>query len=53
MKKLSYRGIHYQKPETKGINTSASNRVQGNASHVYRGAIYHYELTKASKKAVV
>ena len=48
MKNLTYRGITYQKND----NASATlTRVSGKASHVYRGAVYHYESRKANKES--
>ena len=50
MKNLIYRGITYQKND----NASATLiRVPGKASHVYRGAVYHYEANNNNEKTSV
>ena len=50
MKNLTYRGITYQKND----NASATlTRVPGKASHVYRGAVYHYQANNNNEKTSV
>ena len=51
MKRLTYRGIAYQKPEALSDVNCELKRVQGAAKHIYRGNAYHYETEK--KKASV
>ena len=50
MKKLTYRGIAYQKNEGAAATLT---RVPGKASHVYRGAVYHYEANNNNEKTSV
>ena len=47
MKKLTYRGIAYQKNEGAAATLT---RVPGKVSHVYRGAVYHYENSLNNEK---
>ena len=42
MKRLTYRGIAYQKPE----ENKQVKRIQDGALHIYRGHGYHYESKK-------
>jgi hypothetical protein len=51
MKRLTYRGIAYQKPEELTDANCELKRIQGAAKHTYRGNVYHYESKK--KKVVV
>ena len=46
MKKLTYRGIAYQKNEGAAATLT---RVPGKVSHVYRGAVYHLSLIHISE----
>ena len=50
MKKLTYRGIAYQKNDNA---KSTLTRVPGKVSHVYRGAGYHNENNKNNDKTSV
>ena len=50
MKKLTYRGIAYQKNDNA---KSTLTRVPGKVSHVYRGAVYHYEAKDKKEKTAV
>ena len=50
MKKLTYRGIAYQKNDSKNATLT---RVSGKASHVYRGAVYHYEKNNNNERTSV
>ena len=50
MKKLTYRGIAYQKNEGAAATVT---RVPGKVSHVYRGAVYHYEANNNNEKTSV
>ena len=50
MKKLTYRGIAYQKNDNA---KSTLTRVPGKVSHVYRGAGYHYEANNNNEKTSV
>ncbi len=43
MKRLTYRGISYQKPEVLSSSDCELKRVRGEAKHTYRGIVYHYE----------
>ena len=43
MKKLTYRGVVYNKNESSAKETV--KRVSG-AAHTYRGTVYHYESMK-------
>ena len=47
MKKLTYRGVAYQK---KDQDHSKLVLVPGKNTHVYRGSIYHYEIKTKDKK---
>jgi len=42
MKKLTYRGIVYQKPES----SASERKLVSDARHIYRGQVYHYEPSK-------
>ncbi len=47
MKRLTYRGIAYQKSEEAITADQELKRVHdGSAPHVYRGNVYHYEAPK-------
>jgi len=50
MKRLTYRGVVYQKSEVFTDADCELKRINGEAKHVYRGNAYHYESKK--KKAV-
>ena len=50
MKKLTYRGIAYQKEDNASANLTL---VPGKVSHVYRGAVYHYEANNNNEKTSV
>ena len=50
MKKLTYRGIAYQKNDNANETLT---RVPGKVSHVYRGAVYHYEKNNNNEKTSV
>lgn len=45
MKKLTYRGIVYQKPES----SASERKLVSDARHIYRGKFYHYEASKKEK----
>jgi len=42
MKRLTYRGNTYQRPDER----KAVERVQDDVPHIYRGNVYHYETKK-------
>ena len=46
MKRLTYRGTAYQKPETLSKESQELKRVRDDAPHTYRGIHYHYEPKK-------
>tara|TARA_B100000029_G_C16844432_1_gene693068 strand:- start:41 stop:193 length:153 start_codon:yes stop_codon:yes gene_type:complete len=46
MKRLTYRGTTYQKPEESVTEFKDWRRVTGDATHIYRGKHYHYEPKK-------
>ena len=50
MKNLTYRGITYKMNDNAG---ECLTRVPGKASHVYRGAVYHYEANNNNEKTSV
>lgn len=50
MKKLTYRGIAYQKKEQ---DDSKLILVPGRNTHVYRGSVYHYENKNKDEKSSV
>tara|TARA_B100001287_G_scaffold117047_1_gene98509 strand:- start:847 stop:999 length:153 start_codon:yes stop_codon:yes gene_type:complete len=50
MKKLTYRGIAYQKQDK---DQSKLIQVPGRSTHVYRGSVYHYELRNKDEKTSV
>jgi len=51
MKRLTYRGITYQKPDVISAENQELIRINGAAAHTYRGNVYHYE-PKADKVIV-
>ena len=46
MKRLTYRGTAYQKPQTLSKESQELKRVRDDAPHTYRGIHYHYEPKK-------